>query len=169
MQFMSDGNLQGASLFRIGFVDTLPGKEPIYLTMNAESIRRVEACAGTGRHVVRAAATVTPDGVIVELLGGERPHVGAVALGMPRPSLEDPSRVSSNVAVVPVLGHKDDEVARPAAARAAQELNRIVVVVAGLHVDRAGPDDIKLLVKNAGTALDRLIELVRQASGGSAC
>ncbi|MEW6541705.1 MAG: hypothetical protein AB1402_08860 [Bacillota bacterium] len=135
--------------------------------MNTEPIRRVEVVAGTGRHVVQAAATVTPDGVIVALLGGERPHVGAVALGLPRPSLDDPAKVSSNVAVLPVLGHKDDEVARPAAARAARELNRTVVVVAGLHVDRAGQDDIELLVENAGQALTRLIELVGQASIGS--
>lgn len=128
---------------------------------------RVEAQAGGGRHLVRAAATVTLDGIIVEILGGERPHVGVVALGMPRPSLKDPERVSCNVAVLPVLGHKDDEVARPAAERAARELNQSVVVVAGLHVERAGPDDITLLVKNADRALDILLGLVRQTMKGS--
>lgn len=128
--------------------------------------RRFEASAGEGRHLVRAAATVTREGVIVELLGGERPHVGAVALATPRPSLADPTQVSASVAVVPVTGHKDDEVARPAAARAARELNEPVAVVAGLHVDRAGPEDIALLIENAYRALDDLLILVGQAIKG---
>jgi hypothetical protein len=130
-------------------------------------LRRVEAEAGKGRFLVRAAATVTPDGVIVEILGGERPHVGAVALGLPRPSLENPERISCNVAVLPVLGHKDDEVARPAAARLARELNQAVVVVAGLHVDRAGPEDIARLSANAAQAVDGLLALVLKGRTGN--
>jgi pyridoxal/pyridoxine/pyridoxamine kinase len=129
--------------------------------------RRVKAEAGEGRHLVQAAATVTPNGIIVEILGGERPHVGAVALGLPRPSLADPEQVSCNVAVLPVLGHKDDEVARPAAARAARELNQPVAVVAGLHVERAGPDDINRLVANAHQALEALLVLVKAGRTGS--
>jgi len=129
--------------------------------------RRLESAAGTGRFQVRAAATLTPDGLIVEILGGERPHVGAVALGLPRPSLEDPGRISCNVAVLPVLGHKDDEVARPAAARLARELNQTVVVVAGLHVDRAGPGDIARLLANAERAVDGLLALASKGRTGN--
>lgn len=127
---------------------------------------RLQACAGEGRYLVEAAATVTADGVNIEVLGGEQPHVGAVAFGVPRPSLEDPHKLSSNVTVVPRLGHRDDEIARSAAAHAARKLGVPVVVVVGIHIERARPDEITLLVENGEKALDQLLNMVKASLHG---
>lgn len=123
-------------------------------------IRRFECVCGTGRYKVHGAATLTADGAVIELLGGEKPHVGAVAFAVPRPSLANPDRTSASVAVVPRYGHRDDEVARPAADRAARALGMPVVVIVGLHIRAAGPQDIRKLVQQAETALETTISML---------
>jgi hypothetical protein len=52
------------------------------------------------------------DDVVVVLGGGERPHIGALAVAIPRPSLADPEQTSSTSSVITLLGHKDDELYR---------------------------------------------------------
>ncbi|MDI6709600.1 MAG: hypothetical protein QMC81_06905 [Thermoanaerobacterales bacterium] len=111
-----------------------------------------EAAVGDGRHRVFLHAVCTGDGAVVTLVGGEHAHVGAVALGLPRPSLRDARTPSADVAVVPVPGHKDDRVARPVAEAIARVLGQPVVVSVGLHVDQATDEDLARLVENARTA-----------------
>jgi hypothetical protein len=116
----------------------------------------VTVSSGTGRHTVTITAVFTGKGVIVHLFGGEKPHVGAVAISLPRPSLKDPRVTSSDAIVVPLPGHKDDELARPVGKHLASFCNEPVVVVAGLHVDQATASDIDLLQENTRAALDKL-------------
>jgi len=112
--------------------------------------------AGEGRFQVDLLVSVTGDGLVVQLFGGERTHVGAVAISLPRPSLSDPAKISCNTTVVPLLGHKDDEVAKPVAEEIAVVCGKPVLVVAGIHVDNAGPEDIKALVSNCHSAVRML-------------
>ncbi|MHB1043049.1 MAG: prenylated flavin chaperone LpdD [Eubacteriales bacterium] len=119
--------------------------------------------AGEGKFKINLIATVTDDGFVVQLLGGDRPHVGAVALSVPRPSLSDPARTSCNTSVLPLTGHKDDEVAKPVAEEITKACGRPVVVIAGIHIDRAGAADIKQLVDNCFDMARQLIrEMVSQ-------
>jgi len=37
--------------------------------------------------------------LLVAIWGGERPHIGAVAIAQPRPSLKDPAQISSTGSV----------------------------------------------------------------------
>lgn len=129
-------------------------------------VQRYETAVGTGRYAVCGSATVTDDGVIIELLGGEKPHVGAVAFAVPRPSVNDPDRTSASVTVVPRLGHHDDEIARPAADRAARVLGVPVVVIAGMHISNAGSEDIRRIVRNAEKALENILSMLINPSDG---
>lgn len=119
-----------------------------------------QAAVGNGRHRVFLHAVCTGDGAVVTLVGGQHAHVGAVALGLPRPSLRDARSMSADVAVVPVPGHKDDEVARPAAEEIARFLGQPTVVSVGLHVDRATDEDLARLVGNARMAISQFLESV---------
>ncbi|MTI81783.1 MAG: hypothetical protein FH758_13075 [Firmicutes bacterium] len=112
---------------------------------------------GEGKHHVAVLASITEDGLTIQLLGGEKPHVGAVVMSIPRPSLADQETVSCNSYVLPRMSHKDDEIAKPVAERLAVTLNQSVVVVAGLHVDEALPQDIELLFNNTYLAIDKLL------------
>jgi hypothetical protein len=106
--------------------------------------------------------------VTVTLVGGERPHVGAVAIGIPRPSLARPDRRSATTSVLTVTGHKDDELARPLAHELARRLGQTAVVVAGVHIDRGRARDFERVFRNAERVLDAIlaeVHSVRQKSG----
>ncbi len=117
--------------------------------------------AGSGRHRVWGGAFLSHEGLVVNLVGGDLPHVGAVAVSIPRPSLGSARRRSATTSVLAIPGHKEDELARPMAAELARALGRTTVVVAGIHIKRARQEDIEWVVGNAGRALEAIIARVR--------
>jgi gallate decarboxylase subunit D len=110
--------------------------------------------AGTGRHRLWGTVQVTEGGLSIDLLGGDRPHVGAVAIGIPRPSLAARGRRSATTSVFAVVGHKEDELARAMATELARRLDAIVVVVAGVHLERARPVDLAQVMRNAQACVE---------------
>lgn len=44
--------------------------------------------------------------LLVSVRGGEKPHIGAVAISEPRASLKDPTMTSASTSVFCCLGHK---------------------------------------------------------------
>lgn len=126
----------------------------------------VTASAGSGRYRVDGTAIATGAGVVITLAGGERPHVGAAGVGIPRPSLQDPQRLSATSSVVTITGHRDDELAKPLATLAAARLNQPAVVVVGVHVDAATAQDIDLLSSSVRQVAESLISRLLASSGG---
>lgn len=116
----------------------------------------VEVSVGEGKYKVTAMGIPTASGIIVSMFGGEKPHIGAVAIAIPRPSLEDALKISSTSSVFTLMSHKDDQVARPTAEKLARELKEVVVVVAGIHIEKATKEDIKILVKNSKKTINKL-------------
>lgn len=129
-------------------------------------IKQMSYSVGEGKYLVNLLATITAEGLIVQVLGGDKPHVGAVALSVPRPGLSDPEKVSCNTTVVPLLGHKDDEVAKPVAEKIATALAAPVAAVAGLHIDNASQDEIALLLQNCREVTARFIKEAKEGSLG---
>jgi len=83
----------------------------------------------------------------VTVTGGERPHLGAVALAVARPSLRDPERPSATVSVLALCGHKEDSLARSAAETIASALGTNAAVSCGIHTDCLSDDDIGVFVR----------------------
>ena len=125
------------------------------------------AAAGAGRWRVSATAIATGDGVTIHLGGGERPHVGAVAIAIPRPSRRDPARTSATSSVITVTGHKDDELAKPLAELTAARLGQVAVVVVGVHVEAATDEDIERLADHARQAVEALLAQLERPRGAS--
>jgi len=73
--------------------------------------------------------------LLVAIWGGEKPHIGAVSIAQPRPSLRDPKSTSATASVICHLGHKEDELAKALSEVLAAALNTQVVVTAGIHWD----------------------------------
>ncbi|WP_338824511.1 hypothetical protein MHOCP_01050 [Moorella humiferrea] len=115
--------------------------------------------AGKGRYRVFCRVYPLMEGYIAFLMGGTKYHVGAVALGLPRPSLKG-DKTSATTSVLAVLGHKDDELARPAAAQMAARLQMPAVVVAGVHIDKAAPAELALLAVNGRRAVAGVIKVL---------
>lgn len=104
--------------------------------------------AGAGEDLIEAVAVVCGPDLSVTLCGGTHYHVGAVALGIPRQSLKDSQEPSASVSVLCVTGHKEDDLARQVAHRFSCRFGCRVSVTAGIHIDGASGEQIKLLLDN---------------------
>ena len=113
--------------------------------------------AGQGKHRVFLEVHFTDGrGLCIFLHGGERSHVGGVALAVPRKKSNHDS-LTTDTSLICAPGHKDVILAADIAKMIAVASNQIVTVTAGVHVDNAGADSLLLLAANAQLAARTLI------------
>ena len=105
-----------------------------------------------------ASVRLIGEDVLVAIWGGEKPHIGAVAVAQPRPSLRDPAVTSSSASVICLVGHKEDELAKAAAEILAAALETQVVVTAGIHWDNLAPEAIRQVVENSEILVDMILQ-----------
>ena len=98
--------------------------------------------ARTGRLQLQLTATRMGRDLCVTLSGGDRPHIGAVALSQARPSLKGDGTLSATTSVLALLGHKEDDVAKALAARLAASLDASVCVACGIHLEGILPEEL---------------------------
>jgi hypothetical protein len=102
---------------------------------------------------------IGPD-ILVAIWGGEKPHIGAVAMAQPRPSLKDPEVTSATASVFAYVGHKEDDLAKAAAEILAATLKTNVVVAAGIHWDNLPPEGIQQIIKNSEVIVELILEKI---------
>jgi hypothetical protein len=122
----------------------------------------IKVSYGEERYKINIASVVTQNGISVTITGGEKPHVGGVALSLPRQSHAG-VEISCDTWVTPVPGHKDTEVAVPVAEYICRETGQSTVVVAGIHIEQAEDREIKLLVKNCLEAAKLLVGQIKDS------
>lgn len=127
-------------------------------------LEEIKVSYGEGRYKIHISSVVTSDGISVTITGGEKPHVGGVALCVPRPGRSG-GKISCDMWVSPVPGHKDTEVAVPVAEMVCLETGQTTAVVTGIHIDNAEEREIRVLVENSRQAARLLIEQIRQIVG----
>ncbi len=113
--------------------------------------------SGDGRYTVEAVVVIDGHDLSVTIGGGTAYHIGAAALAVPRPSLDDPGIISSSASVICVTGHKEDDLARSAALQLSSRFNCVASVNVGLHVDDATAEDIQQLIHNFNTLVKDII------------
>jgi len=101
--------------------------------------------------------TLGPD-LLVAVWGGTHPHIGAVALAQPRPSLRNKKKTSATSSVLTLLGHKEDATVKKISEDLATALKRNVVVTAGIHWDNLKPEEIAAIVKMTERLTRKIIE-----------
>lgn len=116
-----------------------------------------------GRIRIELAWTRAGRDLSVTLSGGDRPHIGAVALSQPRPSHVEGGGTSASTSVITLPGHKEDELARSAAARLASALDANVCVACGIHLDGIRPEEIAQVREMAGELVEQLVDKLREA------
>ncbi len=104
--------------------------------------------ARRGRLHLRLTALYLGQDLSVTLSGGDRPHIGAVALGQ--------SDVSVRVLSVP--GHREEILALRLAQDLATKIQATVCLACGIHLDRIRPEEIQ-------DALELAEALVRELPG----
>ena len=113
---------------------------------------------GEGKFEVYLNAVFMGRDVAVMISGGEKSHIGAVAVAIPRKSLKGDGSDSASVSVICIPGHKEDELVQITAKRLSTMCGCHVTVTAGLHIDRATSSDIEILNKNIETLISELLE-----------
>lgn len=111
---------------------------------------------GQGKYKVTLQAIKSGDDLTIIIYGGEKPHIGAVAVSIPRPSLKKVEITSASTSVFTLIGHKEDDLAKKIADDIAKITQRTTVVIAGLHINEANSQDIDILVRNTENLVSRL-------------
>ena len=111
-----------------------------------------------GEYDLEAAVRMIGEDLLVAVWGGEKPHIGAVSVAEPRPSLRDSSLTSASASVICVLGHKEDELAKATSEVLASILNTRVVVTAGIHWDNITGKGIEQVIRNRELLVDLILQ-----------
>ena len=109
-----------------------------------------------GRFKIHGLVQEVGQDILVSIWGGTRPHIGAVGMAIPRPSLQNPKKWSATSSNFTFIGHKEDILVKTISERLAARLRRNVVVTAGIHWDGITSDEIKA-VENLTQKLSDLI------------
>lgn len=96
------------------------------------------------------------DGCVI-FTGGDRPHLGAVAVGQARESLAHTGKPSATVSNITLPGHKEDDLARSIAARLAAVTTANIAVCCGIHLDAITAEEITAVQQLSDDMLDELL------------
>jgi len=113
-----------------------------------------------GAYDLEASVRLIGQDLLVAIWGGEKPHIGAVSVAQPRPSLKDPEIRSATASVICLPGHKEDELAKAVSEILAAALNTPVVVTAGIHWDNISKDGIQRVIENSKILVDLILERI---------
>jgi gallate decarboxylase subunit D len=144
------------------------GQEPRKQTLMEgmhESPKQLRVRTREGRFDLDALVVRIGSDWLVSIWGGERPHIGAVAMAQPRASLEDPRRGSATASVFCFLGHKEDVIVKEASERLSTALGAPVVVTAGAHWDNIDSEGIRRVLENSRKLVTLIEEGIREWQG----
>jgi hypothetical protein len=100
--------------------------------------------------------------LLVSIWGGTRPHIGAVGMAIPRPSLRDPKKWSATSSNFTFIGHKEDALVKGVSEKLATELKRNVVVVAGIHWDDLTAQEIEIIENLTQKISDQILKRLKK-------
>lgn len=107
---------------------------------------------GEDRLRVSLQATAMGKDLLVQIFN-ENAHIGAVAVGE-----YDFKNGRASVSVLTRLGHKDDAIAQRAAYLISKSTQKVVCVVAGVHLDNITQSEIIQLMDNAVRAVQDFLK-----------
>jgi hypothetical protein len=130
--------------------------------MDAPSTKRFELSIPEGNYPIHSISILVGEDLLTCLWGGTKPHIGAVALALSRPSISDPSVPSSTSSVFTVLGHKEDEIVKIVSETLSARLKRNVVAAAGIHWDHLDQDAIAEIIDNCKRLTEKIADVMER-------
>ena len=125
-------------------------------------MKQIKLSHQKGRFKIEANAILVGEDLIVSIWGGSGPHVGAVAMAVPRSSLRNSDVISATSSVLTRVGHKEDDIVKKVSERLSSELGKVVVVSAGIHWDDITNDEINIIRLVCDEMTCRLVQRVRR-------
>ncbi len=125
-------------------------------------MKQWELSSPEGDYTIHSLSMLMGDDLLTCLWGGTEPHIGAVAVALPRPSNADPQMTSATSSVLTLLGHKEDSVVKMVSERLSSRLNRTAVVSAGIHWDHLDQRGIAEVLDNCRTLAEKISDIVER-------
>jgi hypothetical protein len=125
-------------------------------------VRRFELSIDEGNYPIHSLSVLVGEDLLTCIWGGTQPHIGAVAIAQPRPSIADANVFSSTSSVFTVLGHKDDELVKMVSERLSARLHKNVVVAAGVHWDHLEEDGITEIMNNCRALAEKVADAIER-------
>lgn len=113
---------------------------------------------GTGKCIVEALIAKCGNDLNVTIGGGEKYHIGAVAVAIPRFEYKNGNKRTASTSVICVQGHREDELTYKAAKYLATALDCTVAVAIGAHIDNITSYEFSEILNNINKLLDKIIE-----------
>jgi len=125
--------------------------------MRTDPMKRFSVETSKGRFKTCGFVQQVGQDILVSIWGGTQPHIGAVGIAVPRPSLKNPDQWSATSSNFTFPGHKEDALVKRISERLATQLKKNVVVTAGIHWDSLTPQEIKTIENLTGKLSDRIL------------
>ncbi len=123
-------------------------------------MRTFELSITEGKYPVHSLSLLVGEDVVTCIWGGTEPHIGAVAVALPRPSIANPNVTSSTSSVFTVLGHKEDELVKMVSEKLSARLGKNVVVAAGVHWDHLDEGAIEQIMDNCRALAEKIGDVI---------
>jgi len=108
----------------------------------------INITCGEGRYEISLRVQATADGLSGLLTGGEKPHVGGVAMSVPRMG-QSGGKTLCDTWITPRPGHRDAELAARVSELICSDTHQTTAIVAGIHIGNAQKSEISILVENS--------------------
>ncbi len=121
-------------------------------------MKRWTAKVSKGQLTIHAFIQQMGQDILVSIWGGTHPHIGAVAMAVPRPSLKDSKKVSATSSNFTFVGHKEDLLVKKISEKIASRLKTNVIVTAGIHWDKLPPNKIETIEELTEALTDLILK-----------
>jgi hypothetical protein len=111
-----------------------------------------------GRFKIHGVVQEVGQDILISIWGGIRPHIGAVGMAIPRPSLSNPKKWSATSSNFTFVGHKEDILVKKISEKLASRLRKNVVLTAGLHWESITSQEIKIIENLTEKLSDRILK-----------
>ncbi|MCL5773912.1 MAG: hypothetical protein M1536_05970 [Firmicutes bacterium] len=126
--------------------------------MEDNPVRLFQTSFGKPPCKIWASAIENTGSFTINLCGGTKPHIGAMALSLPYQGSKNKKKLSCTTSLICVPHHKEDGLAFELAEESARFLGKAVALTVGIHIDNASEDEIKKLSSNARKSMRLLIK-----------
>ena len=96
--------------------------------------------------------------ISVTVYGGQKPHIGGVAMSVMSPALHEPERLTCTEHMISVQGHKEADLARSIATHLAKMFECTVTVSCGIHYVDATKEDITAVLALVNEMVDEFAQ-----------
>lgn len=108
-------------------------------------------------HTINCTALKIGNDYNISIFGGDIPHIGAIALGIPVMLPHNINKITSSASLLTVPGHKEETIALNSAKLLSKKLNTTVTVCCGIHIKNISKEEIVDITSTVDELIQKLI------------